>query len=181
MRLLHLLAAELLVAIGLPGVQAEPLEPATLKKAEMEHRFLLQVSYEQQSGLQDFQTSRSRIVIFQRAGAVLPMLDVSDPRDGSPAHVLATIPIRHETESTLDVDLNEGFDTVYSEEDRTGEDYYGRIDRHDDTALRLFERKAVSVSYHDAMLVFDQEARTDDGERVLVHYYLSPYNPSPGF
>ena len=174
MRLLHLLAAELLVAIGLPGVRAVPLQPATLKKAELEHRFLLQVSYEQQSGLQDFQTSRSRIVIFQRAGAVLQMLDVSDPRDGSPTHVLATIPIRHETASTLDIDLNEGFDRVYSEEDRTGEDYYGRIDRHDQRTFRLFDRKVVSLTYHDALLVFDQDTRTDDGQRILVHYYLSP-------
>ena len=94
---------------------------------------------------------------------------------------MATIPIRHETRSTLDVDLNEGFDRVYSEEDRTGEDYYGRIDRHDQTTFRLFDRKVVSVSYHDALLVFDQDARTDDGQRILVHYYLSLYNPSPDF
>jgi len=126
MQLLHRFTAGLLVAIGLPGVQAAPLPPATLNKAELGHRFLLQVNYEQQSGRQDFQTSRSRVVIFQRAGAVLHMLEVSDPRDGSPTHVLAIIPIRHETASTLDVDLNEGFDRVYSEEDRTGEDYYGR-------------------------------------------------------
>src|SRR5207247_5280662 len=120
---------------GLPGVQAVSLQPATLKKAELQHRFLLQVSYEQQSGRQDFRTSRSRIVIFERAGGVLRMLDVSDPRDGSPTLVLATIPIRHETGTTLDVDLNEGFDTVYFEEDRTGEDYYGRIDRHDQSTF----------------------------------------------
>lgn len=149
MRLLHLLAAELLIAIGLPGVRAEPLQPATLKKAELERRFLLQVNYELRSGRQDFRTSRSRTVIFQRAGAVLHMLDLSDPRDGSATHIVATIPIRHETGSSLDVDLNEGFDRVYSEEDRTGEDYYGRIDRHDQTTLRLFDRKVVSVSYHE--------------------------------
>ena len=181
MRLLNLLAAGLLVAIGLPDVQAVPPQPATLKKAELEHRFLLQVNYQQQSGRQDFRTSRSRIVTFQRAGAVLRMLDVSDPRDGSPTHVLATIPIRHETGTTVEVDLNEGFDMVYSEEDRTGEDYYGRIDRHDQTTFRLFDRKVVSVSYHDAMLVFDQDAHTDDGQRIVVHYYLSLYNPSPDF
>jgi hypothetical protein len=70
---------------------------------------------------------------------------------------------------------------VYSEEDRTGEDYYGRIDRHDQTTFRLFDRKVVSVSYHDAMLVFDQDAHTDDGQRIVVHYYLSLYNPSPDF
>jgi hypothetical protein len=180
MRLLHLFAAELLVAICLPGVQAVPLQPATLQKDSLAHRFLLQVNYEQQSGPQDFQTSRSRIVVFRRDGEVLHMLNVSDP--SSPTHVLATLPIRHETGSTLDVDLNEGFDRIYSEEDRTGEDYYGRIDRHDETTFRLFDRKAVSVSYHDALLVFDQAARSeDDGHRIVVHYYLSLYNPPPDF
>ena len=87
MRLLHLLAAELLAAIGLPGApgeQAVPLQPATLRKAALEHRFLLQVNYEQQYGPQDFRTSRSRTIIFQRAGKVLHMFDVSDPRDGPP-------------------------------------------------------------------------------------------------
>jgi hypothetical protein len=31
------------------------------------------------------------------------------------------------------------------------------------------------------MLVVDQDARTDDGRRIAVHYYLSLYNPSPDF
>jgi hypothetical protein len=31
------------------------------------------------------------------------------------------------------------------------------------------------------MLVFDQDARTDDGNRIVVHYYLNLYNPSPDF
>jgi hypothetical protein len=96
-------------------------------------------------------------VTFHRDGAVLHVLDVSDTRASASNHVFATIPIRDEDRDTLSLDLNEGFDTVRSEEDRTGEDYYGRIDRHDETTFRLFERKAVSVSYHDAMLVFDQE------------------------
>jgi hypothetical protein len=156
-------------------------QQATLKKPELQNRFLLQVSYEQKTGRQDFRTSRSRIVTFHRDGAVLHMLDVSDMRSGAPNHVLATIPIRNEDRDTLEVDLNEGFDTIHSEEDRTGEDYYGRIDRPDETAFHLSDRKALSISYHDAMLVFDQEARTDDGARVLVHYYLSPYDPSSSF
>ena len=157
------------------------VQPATFKKAELDHQFLLQVSYEQKSGGQDFRTSRSRIVTFHRDGAVLRMLNVSDMRASAPNQVFATIPIRDEARDTLDLDLNEGFDTVHSEEDRTGEDYYGRIDRHDATTFHLFARKAISVSYHDAMLVFDQEARTDDRQRVVVHYYLSPYDPSPDF
>jgi hypothetical protein len=178
MRLLHLLTAGFLVATIPSGSR---LQPAVLKKAELGQRFLLQVSYEQKSGRQDFKTSRSRIVMFHRDGAVLRMLDMSDTRDGVSTDLLATIPISNETSSSVAVDLNAGFDTVYSEEDRTGEDYYGRIGRHDGKEFRLVERKAVSLSYHEAMLVFDQEARTDDGQRIIVHYYLSRYDPSPDF
>jgi hypothetical protein len=179
MRLLHLFTAGFLVAAPWSSPQAVAVQPATLKKADLGHRFLLQISYEQKSI--GFNTSRSRIVTFEREDAVLRMLDMLGTQGSDPARVLATIPISSETRSTLDIDLNAGFDMVSREEDRTGEDYYGRIDRHDANAFRLFERKPVSLSYHEATLVFDQEARTEDGERILVHYYLSPYRPSPDF
>jgi len=181
MGLLSVLTAGFLMTTLVSASKLGAVQTADFKKAELDDRFLLQVSYEQKSGLQDFRTSRSRIVMFHRDGAVLHMLDVSDTRASAPDHVFATIPIRDEDRDTLSLDLNEGFDRVRSEEDRTGEDYYGRIDRRDHTTFRLFERKAVSVSYHDGILVFDQEARTDDGRRVVVHYYLSPYKPAPDF
>src|SRR5215470_2163641 len=180
MRLPLVLTAGLLVVSVASASRIGAIQTATFKKAELGHRFLLQVSYEQKTGPQDFRTSRSRIVTFRRDHSVLEMLDLSDTR-AVPKHPFATIPIRDEDRDTLYLDLNEGFDRVHSEEDRTGEDYYGRIDKHDGTTFRLFERKAVSVSYHDAMLVFDQEARTDGHQTVVVHYYLSPYNPSPDF
>jgi len=131
-----------------------------LKKSDLGQRFLLEISYEQKSI--GFNTSRSRIVTFEREDAVLRMLDMSGTQGSDPTRVLATIPISGETRSTLDIDLNAGFDTVSREEDRTGEDYYGRIDSHDANAFRLFERKPVSLSYHEATLVFDQEARTEE-------------------
>jgi hypothetical protein len=139
------------------------------------------VSYEHKSGGQDFSTSRSRVIKFDREGWVLHMLEMSDTGGGASNRVMATIPIRHEDPDTLDVDLNKGFDSVSYEEDRTGEDYYGRIARHEGARLHLAERRALSVSYHDALLVFDQEARTDDGQRLVLHYYLSAYNPSSEF
>src|SRR5215471_8832695 len=181
MRLLLVLTAGFLMVSLASAYRVGAVQPATFKKAELGHRFLLQVSYEQKTGAQDFRTSRSRIVTFRRDDAVLHMVDVSDPRASAPNHAFATIPIRDEDRDTLYLDLNEGFERVHSEEDRTGEDYYGRIDKHDETTFRLFERKAVSVSYHDALLVFDQEALTEGRQRVVVHYYLSRYNPSPDF
>jgi hypothetical protein len=181
MRLSALLAVMLLLTTPGAGSQAVAVQTATLKKAELGDRFLLQINYERSGHRRDFNTSRSRIVNFRRDGAVLQMVDVSGPT-ATPVDVLATIPIRSETSSSLTIDLNAGFDAVSNEEDRTGEDYYGRIDVHDsDMKFKLFERKTVSVGLHDGTLTFDQEARTDDGERILVHYYLSRYQPSPDF
>src|SRR6476646_4386191 len=169
MRLLRFLLGALFVTVLSSGARAVAVPLATLPQTELGQRFLLQVSYEQT--IAGFTTSRSRVVTFRREGAVLRMLDASNARASD--SILATIPICDETGSALEVDLNEGFDRVYQEEDRTGEDYYGRIGRRERNAFRLVARKAVSVSYHDATVVFDQEARTVDGHRVLVHYYLS--------
>src|SRR5215472_9464486 len=181
MRLLYLLAVGILVAALPPGSHAVTAQLATLEKSQLGDRFLLQVSYEQKSSGQAFKTTRSRIVTFRRGGPALQMLDMSDTGGRAAAHVLATIPIRSETGGTLDVDLNVGFNTVSLAEDRTGEDYYGRVDRHDDERFRLVDRTVVSLAYHSATLVFEQKARTDDGQRIVVHYYLSPYHPRSDF
>src|SRR5262245_1086147 len=182
MRLLQLFAVAFLVAMLRSGSLAETVQTATLNKAELGGRFLLQINYERNGIRRDFNTSRSRIVEFRRDGAVLQMVDVSGSDAEAPVHVLATIPIWGETSSSLTVDLNAGFDTVSTEEDRTGEDYYDRIDaREYDSEFRLIERRAVSVSLHGATLAFDQEGRTDDGQPIVVHYYLSRYQPSPRF
>jgi len=179
MRLVHLFTTGFLGMALVSTPRAEAAPSATLKKAELGQRFLLQISYEQKSI--GFNTSRSRIVTFEREDAVLRMLDTLGTQGSNPTRVLATIPINSETLSALDIDLNAGFDRVSREEDRTGEDYYGRIDSHDANAFRLFERKPVSLSYHGTTLVFDQQARTEDGQRIVVHYYLSPYRPRPDF
>jgi hypothetical protein len=178
MRRLQLLAVAVLLTTLPSGPQAVGVQIATLKKAEIGDRFLLQINYERSGFRRDFNTSRSRIVAFRRNGATLEMVDVSR---GGPGDALATIPIRTETTSTLGIDLNAGFDAVSTEEDRTGEDYYGRIDMPDDTRFRLAERKTVAVSVHGSTVAFDQEGRTDEGEPIAVHYYLSRYEPLPDF
>jgi len=179
MRQLQFIVVGWLVTTLPSGSSAVAVQPASLSQGVLGERFLLQISYEQTNI--GFNTSRSRVVTFRREGAALQMLDVSDPQQSDQPRVLATIPISRETASTLDVDLNEAFKTLDREEDRTGEDYYGRIERHDAIAVRLFERKVLSVSYHGATLMFDQEARTDDGQQIVVHYYLSAYHPRADF
>lgn len=181
MRSRFVLVIGVLFAVLSGAFGALSVRSATLRKADLGQRFLLQVSYEQRSGRQDFRTSRSRIVTFRRDGALLHMLDVTDRQGDARANDLAAIPIRGETHEALEVDLNAGFDTIHRDEDRTGEDYYGRVDRHDDTEFHLLDRTAMSLSYHDETLVFDQDARTDDGEQVVVHYYLGRYRPPADF
>ena len=96
-----------------------PQKPVAISKTDLNERFLLQISYEKENGLQDFMTSRSRIVDFKRQEKVLRM--VEEPHDSAtPPHLLATIPIRSKTAQALMVDFNAGFDRVFEEEDRTG-------------------------------------------------------------
>ena len=129
-----------------------PQKPVAISKTDLNERFLLQVSYEQENGLQDFMTSRSRIVDFRRQETALRMVEV--PHDSATLpYLLATIPIRSETAQALMVDFNAGFDRVFEEEDRTGEDYDGRADRHDYSFFRLSQRQILSVSQRGPVLV----------------------------
>jgi hypothetical protein len=177
LRCVRVLAVLLLIStvLCLPAHAAVELNKATLGE-----RYLLQVSYEQEMGRQDFMTSRSRIVTFERHGETLHMLE--EQRDSAAsAHLLASIPIRGETADDLLVDFNAGFNKIFNEEDRTGEDYYGCVDRHDYSFFRLFQGKILSVTHTGPMLVLNQEARTRNDSSVVVHYYLSPYRQNPEF
>ena len=157
-----------------------PQKPVAISKTDLNERFLLQISYGKENGLQDFMTSRSRIVDFKRQEKVLRM--VEEPHDSAtPPHLLATIPIRSETAQALMVDFNAGFDRVFEEEDRTGEDYEGRVDTHDYSFFRLSQRQILSVSQRGSMLVLDQMGLDAYMDPVLVHYYLSPYRANPNF
>jgi len=157
-----------------------PQNSVSISKTDLNERFLLQVSYEQMKGHDDFMTSRSRIVDFKRVGNELQMVEEAQDLAIRP-HVLATIPIRSETAQALMVDFNAGFDRVSKEEDRTGEDYAGRVDTHDYSSFPLSQRQILSVSQLGPMLILNQTAIDADMETVLVHYYLSPYRPAPDF
>jgi hypothetical protein len=155
-------------------------QDVTISKSSLDERLLLQISYQLENGRQDLMTSRSRVVTLQREDETLRV--VEEPRDSRASpHLLATIPIRGETPTAFIVDFNAGFDRVFNEEDRTGEDYYGRVDRQDYSFFRLSQRKIVRVSHNGSMLALRQEALNEREEPVLVHYYLSPYRASPGF
>lgn len=153
--------------------------PVAVSKDDLNQRFLLQIGYKMATRL-DFVNSRSRIVELERQGQSIRM--VEEPHDArSSPHLLATIPIRGETEHCLMVDFNTGFNKIFSEEDRTGEDYYGRVDHKDYSYFRLFQRKISSVSHSGPILVLEQQAVTQHDVPVSVYYYLSPYRPNPNF
>ena len=151
-----------------------------VSRNDLNTRLLLQISYERETGRQDFMNARSRIIEFERQGQSLRMVEEPHGSSSSP-HLLATIPIRGETESSLMVDFNAGFNKIFSEEDRTGEDYYGRVDREDYSFFRLSQREILSVFRNGPTLVLKQQAVTEDADPVLVYYYLSPYRPNPNF
>src|SRR5262245_38777396 len=101
-----------------------------ISKSDLVREFLLQTSYQQAGSREDFNTSRSRIVIFERGGETLRMIETHRGM-GLPDRVLAYVPIRGETDRALAVDFNAGFDRVFTQEDRTGEDYNGRSETED--------------------------------------------------
>jgi hypothetical protein len=164
-----------LFLLGVP-VSASAQMPVAFSKKYLTQRLLLQVSYARGADRRDFMNTRSRIVEFEQDGDSLRM--VEEARLSS--HVLATIPIRGETKCALQVDFNAGFDKIFKEEDRTGEDYYGRVDTGDYSYFRLLHR-TMSVSRNGSMLVLTQQALSEDHEPVLVYYYLNPYHPNPNF
>jgi hypothetical protein len=167
-----------LLLLGPP--HPSPQGPVAMSKTDLNERFLLEVSYETVNGSEDFMTSRSRIVDFKREGKRLRMVEETHD-SATPPHLLATIPIRSETAQSLMVDFNAGFDRVFKEEDRTGEDYGGRVDPHDYSFFPLSQRQIQSVSQRGPVLVLDQKALDADMKPVLVHYYLSPYRPNLNF
>jgi hypothetical protein len=153
----------------------------TIDKADLGSEFLLQTSYEQADSREDFNTSRSRIVTFKRHGQTLTMLEKHRGM-GLPDRALARIPIRGESSRTLAVDFNAGFDRVFRQEDRTGEDYHNRFDtEQDDSFIALTGRRLVNVSRDGPMLVLEQQAFDESGASVAVHYYLNQYRPNESF
>jgi len=160
------------------------VETARLLTTDLSGPFLLQVNYEElePNGDRSFRTSRSRIVNFEPDGDVLLMFDASEPITGDQEpQLLATIPVRQVTPDRVDLDLNAAFDKIYFEEDRTGEDYYGRVDEENYESFPLLERRPLSISRHGELLVFDQAAQTEEGSQVVAHYYLSRYRPDPTY
>ena len=67
------------------------------------------------------------------------------------------------------------------QEDRTGEDYNGRLDKENYSFVRLTHRRLLNVSHDGSMLVIKQEAFDKKSKRVIVHYYLSTYRRNPDF
>jgi hypothetical protein len=173
------LLAALLTAV-LTQVDSVAFDTVTIDKADLDRTFLLQTSYQQTGSREDFSTSRSRIVTFERIGRTLRMIENHRGMD-LPDRRLADVPISAETDDTVSVDFNAGFDRVFKQEDRTGEDYNGRSDTEDYSFIPLTDRRLLNVTRDGPMLVLEQQGLDDDGNSVVVHYYLSPYRHNDKF
>ena len=169
-----------LLAVLLIQLDSAASGPVTIRKAEFDGEFLLQTSYRQAGSREDFSTSRSRIVTFERSGHTLRMVETHRGM-GLPDRVLADVPIRGETDRTLAVDFNAGFDRVFRQEDRTGEDYNGRSENEDYSFIPLTGRRLLNVTRDGPMLVLEQHGLDEDGGPIIVHYYLSPYRHNDEF
>ena len=184
MRLVCALALGVLLSAGALTGQTGTAHLARMAHSDLGQRYLLQINYEvqNQDGVREFATSRSRIVRFVPQDGVVLMRDEAASNAGSAeASVLARIPFHREGSRVLALDLNAGFDRISADEDRTGEDYYERSDQQDAGAILLRDPKVIAMARHGDTLVFDQSAERGDGSRVVAHYYLRPYRPDPAF
>ncbi len=169
-----------LVAALLIQLDSVASDTVMFSKADLAREFLLQTSYQRAGSREDFSTSRSRIVIFQGDGETLKMIE-THRGIGVPDRVLAYVPIRGETDRAFAVDFNAGFDRVFTQEDRTGEDYNGRSETEDYSSIPLTQRRLLNVTRDGPMLVLEQRGLDEDGAAVTVHHYLSPYRHNEDF
>lgn len=163
-----------------PQLEANPSAAVLLHAAALGTRLLLQVSYAHRRGAgRDFTTSRSRIIrLERRAASVQVMEDRHDP--GASTKPLATIPIRGATADLLLLDFNAGFDRIFEDEDRTGEDYYAGEATRDPSSSPIRQREIARISSIGSMLLIEQRACSDDVP-VCIYYYLSAYRPNTAF
>jgi hypothetical protein len=164
----------------------------------LNREFLLQGNVIQLNSAQEFSGLKSRVVVFQKQGGKLFMLESQVGHTVTPdspfALILAEFPIVAEESGWIWFDFNQGMSGIFTTtemfaSDFTGSDYQPSFAI---TPVRSSFLTEVDVSRLNRLVV-RQSAQIADPNNTLpnveVHYYLSPYLPetsykptaSPGF
>lgn len=182
-------------AVELPAKEAPTKkELITLAKASLDKEFLLQSILVSGVNAPSFENLKSRVVAFKRDGSRLFMLEATQghriTNEIELPLVLVEFPIVAETDTQLTFDFNAGMDRIFVAGDWYVHDIQGAGYQPQFTSVRT------RVSYIDSAKVDAEKNRfvisqvaqlavgiagSEKSETVQVRYYLSPYQPDPGF
>lgn len=156
----------------------------------LNREFLLQGNMVTLDGAPQFGNLKSRIVVFQKQGGKLFMLESQVGHTVMPdtpfALILAEFPIVREESGWIYFDFNQGMSKIFMVSDMYASDDAGTgyHPSFNATAVRSSYLSEVDIS-HQNRLAVRQSAQIEGGNSTLpsveVRYYLSPYLPNTSF
>lgn len=164
-----------------------------IRKAALEKEFLFQGNLIMQHFPPIGQAIRSRIVSFRKHGGKLYMLEATQghtvTRDLPQSFLLAEFPILEENPEGIAFDFNAGMRNIFIADDYWARDYQGTDYKPDFKALKGGFSYLESAGLHlKNQLAISQLVQLsvsfgflEDNSTIGVKYYLSPYQPDPGF
>lgn len=164
-----------------------------IEKDALEKEFLFQGSFIMQHFPPIGQAMRSRIVSFRKHGEKLYLLEATQghtvTRDLPQSFLLAEFPILEEIPERIAFDFNSGMRNIFIADDFWVRDYQGTDYRPDFKMLKGGFSYLENASLHSHnQLAISQLVQLsgifgflEDHSTIGVKYYLSPYQPDPGF
>ena len=170
--------------------RADANKNVAIKADALNREFLLQGNIIRLQEAQQFTNLKSRIVVFQKQGSRLFMLESQVGHTVMPdtpfALILAEFPIVAEESGWIYFDFNRGMSNIFTVEDMYASDAGGTEYQPSfkAAAVRSSFLADVDVSRLNRLAI-RQSAQIDAGDNTLasveVRYYLAPYLPDPGF
>ncbi len=161
-----------------------------IRTSALNHEFLLQGNLIELKNAQNFQGLKSRVVVFQKQGGKLFMLESQVGHTVMPdtpfAIILADFQIVKEEGGWIWFDFNQGMSKVFTTAEMYASDDEGRA------YTPSFAIESIQSSFLEQAddsknnrLALRQAAQINGGDNTLrsvqVRYYLSPYLPDPAF
>lgn len=181
--------------LGLSSKNSDEKDLITIQTSELGSEFLLQCSI---TGQRSFgtdisnptsQSLRSRIVVFQKEGDEIVMLEANEgtyPGTELEAHALiTTFPISKEDNSSVTFDLNKGMTNVVMSWDWfTSDDLSGDLRITNPVVLTIDSSYIREVNETSNSITIKQTISAKANNRLLpleITYYLTPYKQNPDF
>lgn len=170
--------------------RADAGKNVAIKSAALNREFLLHGNIIRLQEAQQFENLKSRVVVFQKQGSKLFMLESQVGHTVMPdspfALILAEFPIVAEESGWIYFDFNQGMSKIFTAADMyaSDSDGSGYQPSFKAVSVRSSFLSVVDVSRLNRLAI-RQSAQVEAGDNELasveVRYYLSPYLPDPSF